>query len=179
MFGSDALSSQMIDTGCDHPSHSGFVRLSQLAGSRAERTVPTSESRGEGAGSKMPRAAKVLIVEDEALVALDICSSLGDSGYEIVGPVSTETAAVHMAANLRPDLVIMDIQLKGEGDGFRASERIAAEQDIPILFITAYKTKEALARLDEQPTANSVVFKPFTREALLEAVKTTLKPNQG
>jgi DNA-binding NarL/FixJ family response regulator len=70
----------------------------------------------------------VLIVEDEALVALDMCEFLSEAGYEVVGLVATEQDAVRKARELQPDLIIMDLKLKGGGNGLRASRRINTSQ---------------------------------------------------
>jgi DNA-binding response OmpR family regulator len=120
----------------------------------------------------------VLIVEDEALVALDICNFLSEASYEIVGLAATEQDAVRKACDLRPDLIIMDLRLKGGGDGFRAGRRINASQNIPILFITAYRNRETLERLNELSSGH-VLFKPFAREPLLEAVEATVKHHRN
>ncbi|MDH3234301.1 MAG: response regulator [Alphaproteobacteria bacterium] len=121
---------------------------------------------------------KVLIVEDEALVALDICNFLSGAGYEVVGLVATEQDAVRKAIELQPDLVIMDLKLKDGGDGFRASRKINSGQNVPILYITAYRNRETLERLDEQPSSD-ILFKPFARKPLLEAVETTVKRHRN
>ena len=121
---------------------------------------------------------KVLIVEDEALVALDICNFLSGAGYEVVGLVATEQDAVRKAIELQPNVVIMDLKLKDGGDGFRASRKINSGQNIPILYITAYRNRETLECLDAQPSSD-VLFKPFTRKPLLEAVETAVKRHRN
>ena len=133
---------------------------------------------GRGLASESLYPMKVLIVEDEALVALDICNSLSATGYEVVGLVATEQDAVRKACDLRPDLIIMDLKLKDGGDGFRASRKINSGQKLPILYITAYKTRETLKYLDEN-SSSDILFKPFTREHLLDAVETALKRHRN
>jgi CheY-like chemotaxis protein len=68
----------------------------------------------------------------------------------------------------------MDLKLKGGGDGFRASRRINTSQNIPILYITAYRNTKTLDRVNEQSSSH-ILFKPFARGPLLEAVETTVK----
>ncbi len=121
---------------------------------------------------------KVLIVEDEALVALDICNFLSGAGYEVVGLVATEEDAVRKAIELQPNLIIMDLKLKDGGDGFRASRKINSGQNIPILYITAYRNRETLERLGGQPSSD-ILFKPFARKPLLEAVETAVKRHRN
>lgn len=121
---------------------------------------------------------KVLIVEDEALVALDICNFLSGAGYEVVGIVATEQDAVRKAIELQPNLIIMDLKLKDGGDGLRASRKINSRQNIPILYITAYRNRETLERLGGQPSSD-ILFKPFARKPLLEAVETAVKRHRN
>jgi DNA-binding response OmpR family regulator len=120
----------------------------------------------------------VLIVEDEALVALDMCEFLSEAGYEVVGLVATEQDAVRKARELQPDLIIMDLKLKGGGNGLRASRRINTSQNIPILHITAYQNTQSLDRLNEHCSSH-ILFKPFARGPLLEAVETTVKRHRN
>jgi DNA-binding response OmpR family regulator len=68
--------------------------------------------------------------------------------------------------------------LKGGGDGFRASRKINSGQNIPILYITAYKNRETLKGLDEN-SSSDILFKPFAREHLLEAVETAVKHHRN
>ena len=116
------------------------------------------------------------MVEDEALIALDICDVVNEMGNEVVGLVATEDDAVRQALERRPDLIIMDIKLKHDGSGLRASRKILAERDTAVLFITAFKDSKILQELREWPTA-AVLFKPFNRSALQHAIETALGQN--
>lgn len=86
---------------------------------------------------------KVLIVEDEPLVAEDLRIKLDYHGYEVVGIVNNGSAAISSVAQLSPDLVIMDIILGGGMDGIQAAETIRDHYGTPIIYLTAY-TDEAL-----------------------------------
>ena len=119
---------------------------------------------------------RVLVVEDEALIALDICDVVNEMGNEVVGLVATEADAVRQALEREPDLIIMDIKLKHDGSGLRASRRILAERDTAVLFITAFKDSKILQELREWPTA-AVLFKPFNRSALQHAIEAALGQN--
>ncbi len=82
--------------------------------------------------------AKLLVVEDESIVARDIQNRLRNLGYDVPAIVAYGDRAVDMAADLRPDLVLMDIFLKGDMDGIKAAELIRARYDIPVIFLTAF-----------------------------------------
>tara|TARA_Y100001954_G_scaffold203254_1_gene223829 strand:+ start:49430 stop:50995 length:1566 start_codon:yes stop_codon:yes gene_type:complete len=87
---------------------------------------------------------KILVVEDNPVSRMDIRAALGRAGYEVAQMVSTGKEAVEIAGLLRPDLVIMDIQLEGEMDGPEAAAEITRRFDIPIVFLTVYADAEML-----------------------------------
>jgi CheY-like chemotaxis protein len=89
---------------------------------------------------------KILIVEDEAIVALALQSNLGKRGYAVIATVDTGEKAIHKASAENPDLILMDIRLKGPLDGIEAAARIHAVLDIPIIFLTAYADEEKMER---------------------------------
>ena len=89
---------------------------------------------------------KILIVEDEGIVALDLRTQLRDLGYQIVATVKSGQAAVQQAEQTRPDLVMMDIRLKGEMDGITAVEQIRAQFDVPVVYLTAQWDKPTRER---------------------------------
>ena len=89
---------------------------------------------------------RVLIVEDEAIVAIDIEQQLESLGYDVVAMASTADAACEAAARLLPDLVLMDIHLDAGSDGIEAAERIRRELGIPTIFLTAYADEGTLLR---------------------------------
>ncbi len=89
---------------------------------------------------------RILVVEDESIVALDIKNSLNILGYEVVGHASSGEDAIARAMETRPDLVLMDIILKGEMDGIQAAETIRARLDVPVIFLTACADDKTLNR---------------------------------
>jgi CheY-like chemotaxis protein len=109
--------------------------------------------------------ARILIVEDESIVQLDLQHRLRLMGHSVVGSAVSGEEAVAKAAELNPDLVLMDVRLEGPMDGVQAATQIRAGRDVPVLFLTAH-----LAGLGEQPQAplHPRVAKPF-RAAELEA----------
>lgn len=89
---------------------------------------------------------KILIVEDEAIPALNIKMTLKDQGYDIVDIAVTGEEAVELAGQTMPDLVLMDIALAGEMDGIEAAGLILKQFKVPILYITAHADKDTVAR---------------------------------
>ncbi len=95
----------------------------------------------------MPRKPiRILVVEDESIVAMDLKNSLQVLGYEVVGTVCCGEDAIAKAMESRPDLMLMDIMLKGEMDGIQAAEAIHEHLDIPVIFLTACADDVTLQR---------------------------------
>lgn len=115
----------------------------------------------------------ILVVEDESIVAMDIRSCLAGLGYSVAGCVSSGDEAVAMAAQARPDLVLMDIRLQGEMDGIEAARRIMDLYEIPSLFLTSYVDRETLAQA-KGINAVGYVLKPFEERELGVAVEMAL-----
>ena len=88
----------------------------------------------------------ILVVEDEGIVGLDIQRRLTNLGYSAPTVVATGALAVQRALELRPQLVLMDIRLKGDTDGIAAADHIRRLLDIPIVFLTAYADEDTLRR---------------------------------
>lgn len=89
---------------------------------------------------------KVLVVEDESIVSKDIQNSLVKLGYTVVGAAATGERAIELAAEIKPDIVLMDIMLKGAMNGIEAAEQIRNLLRIPIIFLTAYTDDATLAK---------------------------------
>ncbi len=92
------------------------------------------------------RNVRIQIVEDESIVAFDIQHRLAFLGYQTAGVASSGEEAIRLAGEVRPDLVLMDIRLKGPMDGVQAAEAIRTVHDVPIIFLTAYADDETLER---------------------------------
>lgn len=103
---------------------------------------------------------KILVVEDESIVALDIQHRLRGMGYEVVGPALTGPEALQMAERAMPDLVLMDIRLKGPLSGIETAEQLRARRDIPVVYLTAYTDQTTLERARISEPFGYVV-KPF------------------
>lgn len=117
--------------------------------------------------------AGILIVEDEYIVALDIQNCLEKNDFWVAGRADRGETAVIKAGELRPDLVLMDIGLKGEIDGIQAAIEIRKRFDLPVIFLTAFGNPSVLerARLAE-PFA--YLFKPFEERELISNIKMAL-----
>jgi CheY-like chemotaxis protein len=83
-------------------------------------------------------SAKILIVEDESIVQLDLQSRLRRLGYAVVGVASSGEEAVAKAIDLAPDLVLMDVRLDGNMDGVEAARRIRVVRPVPVVYVTAF-----------------------------------------
>jgi PAS domain S-box-containing protein len=90
--------------------------------------------------------AKILVVEDESIVAMDIKNRLKRLGYDVPSIALAGEEAVEKAAKICPDLVLMDIKLKGEMDGIEAARQIHERLDIPIVYLTAFSDEDTLQR---------------------------------
>ena len=102
----------------------------------------------------------VLLVEDESIVAKDIQLSLKRLGYNVLGIENTGEKAISSARKLDPDIIIMDIMLKGKINGIEASEKIRKEQNIPIIYLTAYADENTLSKAKiTEPYA--YIIKPY------------------
>ena len=112
---------------------------------------------------------RILVVEDEALIAMDICEKLTDMGYEVVKTADNGADAIKFAEELKPDIVLMDIVIKGQMDGIEAAELIWDNFRIPSLFLTAYNSDSIIQRARK---FNPVDFllKPFDDNKLQEAI---------
>jgi len=109
--------------------------------------------------------SRVLVVEDEVLVARDIQARLQRMGYDVVGTVARGEDAVSTALAKLPDLILMDINLRGEMDGIEAAIRINEVRSIPVIFCTAYSNDEVLERA-KITSPFGYVLKPFDNREL-------------
>ncbi len=109
--------------------------------------------------------ARILVVEDEAIVAMGIKHKLETMGHEVVDTVSTGKDAIRASKIHEPDLVLMDIVLKGEMDGIEAARKIRDRFNIPIIYLTAYADEEMLTRAKVTEPYGYIV-KPFKSSEL-------------
>jgi diguanylate cyclase len=125
----------------------------------------------------MAGKTRILIVEDEGVIALELRDRLAGMGYEIVGPVPTGQEAIDHARELVPDVVLMDIILAGQMDGIEASEIIKNSLDIPVIFLTAHADERTLQRAKAtQPFG--YILKPFNERELQVSIEMALYKHQ-
>jgi len=117
---------------------------------------------------------RVLIVEDEGIVAADIRLTLRDLGYTVIGTVSSAEKGVDMALAMRPDLVLMDIHTKGPLDGVQAAKLLRERSTIPVVFLTAHADSETVLRARTAEPLGYVV-KPFKDIDLRTAIEIALQ----
>ncbi len=108
---------------------------------------------------------KIMVVEDEWVIADQLCRSLTDLGYTVCGAASTGDEAIRMVEEHRPDLILMDIVLKDKMDGIEAAGRITSQFNIPVLYLTAYTNQEYIERA-KQTNPFCYLVKPHNHEEL-------------
>jgi two-component system, response regulator PdtaR len=112
---------------------------------------------------------RVLIAEDEALIRLDLKEMLEEEGYSVVAEVGDGQQAVDRAQELRPDLVILDIQMPVL-DGLSAAEQIASSRVAPVIVLTAFSQRELVERARDAG-AMAYLVKPFSKNDLVPAIE--------
>ncbi len=124
------------------------------------------------------KRATILIVEDEAIVAADLASKLRQLGHEVVGTTGEGEEAVAMACRLRPQVVLMDIWLKGPMDGVEAAAVIRQRHNVPIIYLTAHSDAATLARA-KLTEPFGYVLKPFDERELATHIEMALYKHQA
>ncbi|MEG3894497.1 MULTISPECIES: ATP-binding protein [unclassified Microcoleus] len=119
----------------------------------------------------------ILIVEDELLIAKNLSHKLENLGYQIADIVSSGADAIQRAGEMEPDLILMDIVIKGNIDGIETAARINQELDIPIIYTTAYADDETLQRA-ENTGSYGYLLKPFKERELHATIKIALSKHQ-
>jgi len=114
---------------------------------------------------------RVLVVEDESLIRMDIVETLREHGFDVIGEAGDGEEAIAKAEELKPDLVVMDIKMPNM-DGITAAKRMA-ELKIPVVLLTAFSQKELVEQAAEAG-AMAYVVKPFTPTDLIPAVEIAL-----
>jgi len=121
----------------------------------------------------MSLAKSVLIVEDEPLIADDIAGTLKDNGYDIIGPVDNADEASALLSKVKPNLVLLDIQIKGNRDGVQFASEIRTKHKLPFIFITSFYDRATLERAKATEPQGYIV-KPFDENDLLINVEMAL-----
>jgi CheY-like chemotaxis protein len=154
--------------------------LSQTGpGSAIWPRIVRSKDDGQSGAETSASPGRVLIVEDEYLVALTAEDALLDAGYTVVGIAASAEEAVKLAEVERPDLVLMDIRLVGQRDGIDAAAEIRARFGIFSLFATAYSDPATRTRGDAAASPLGWLAKPYPPTALTDAVAEAIAKVKG
>jgi len=116
---------------------------------------------------------KVLIVENEPLVALDIKMSLEKLGYEVTGSVASYQDALTKAQETKPDIALVDINLDGNKDGIQTAKVLKAHYNIPVIFLTSLREFETIHRSTESEPFGYII-KPFKTDDLHSSIEIAL-----
>jgi putative two-component system response regulator len=111
------------------------------------------------------KSDKIMVVEDEWIVADQLCNNLKELGYRVCSTASTGDEAIRNVGENRPDLILMDVILKSKMDGIEAAERITSQFDIPVIYLTAYTNQEYIERA-KQTKPFGYLVKPFKQNEL-------------
>ena len=121
----------------------------------------------------MTEKIRILIVEDEGLVAEDLKETLNEIGYEVPGIADTGEGAIALAAEHQPDLILMDINLSGDMDGITAGGEIRSRWGIPIIYVTAFATQAIIDRA-KKTVPSGYILKPFNERQIQTAIEIAL-----
>jgi len=119
------------------------------------------------------RMKKIMVVEDEAVIALRLQQRLAMMGYEVVALSHSSEESLEKARDLRPDLILMDIKIPGNLDGITVAEIVKSELDIPVVFLTAFAEDQIIERA-KQAEPYGYIVKPFQDQELKAAVEIAL-----
>ncbi len=121
--------------------------------------------------SPEPRA---LIVEDEILIAEELKERLSRLGFSVIAAVDSADEGIAIATRERPDLVLMDIRLKGKKDGLQAAKEIRQQVDVPIVYLTAHSDQLTVDRAKETEH-DGFILKPFQRRELQTTIEVAMQ----
>ena len=128
-----------------------------------------SDDEGRATPAAPAAGLKVLVVEDEALIRLDLTEMLSEEGYVVAGEAGDGEQAVELARRLRPDLVIMDIKMP-KVDGIAAASTIVDERIAPVVMLTAFSQRDLIEQARDAG-AMAYLVKPFARHELVPAIE--------
>jgi len=120
---------------------------------------------------------KIVIVEDEGIIAADLQGRLERAGYQVPGVAASGGEALQIIRTQAPDLVLMDIRLAGELDGIQVAEKVRSEFNIPVVFLTAYEDRETLQRAS-QTQAFGYIKKPIASASLQGSIEMAISKHR-
>ncbi len=118
-------------------------------------------------------SVRIVLADDEAIIRMDLKEMLTSLGYVVVGEAGDGRSAVNLARELRPDLVIMDIQMP-DLDGIDAAQELSADLIAPVLLLTAYSQQELIQRARNAPAVVGYLVKPYRESDLAPAIEVAL-----
>jgi CheY-like chemotaxis protein len=121
--------------------------------------------------------ASLFVVEDDFITAKSLKHTLEDLGYRVLGVAASGEEALERISYLRPDLVLMDIRLKGPMDGVFTAQRVQALYDIPVVYLTAFSDEDTVKRVVHSKSYGFVV-KPYTAEELFSVIEKALRQHR-
>jgi len=124
---------------------------------------------------------KVLIVEDESIIAMELENHVRRMGYDVIGPVATGDAALEKVGDYQPDIVLMDIRIQGDKDGIETAEAIRSRFKIPVIYLTAHDDERTIQRAKVTEPLG-YLLKPLREQELRAAITVALhkhKMNQA
>ena len=136
---------------------------------------PAPQQTTTGRTQSTTQSPRVLIVEDELLVAWHLESLVREQHLEVCGLVPDGDGAIEQAVDLDADLILMDIRLAGRMDGIEAARRIREQRATPIIFITAHGDPATRTKIEQMLPGMPVLAKPITADSLKAAVASVLK----
>lgn len=116
---------------------------------------------------------RIAVVEDEMIIADNICTTLESLGYEVLEPAVSYSEALELIQSEKPDLVLLDIQLSGKKDGIELAQKLREEHSIPFIFLTSFADASTLDRA-KKTTPNAYLLKPFNKEELYTSIEVAI-----
>lgn len=151
--------------------HQGFSLARVLSKQAPQTTVGDAQP-------EIARKVKILIVEDERIVARDLQVRLTNLGYQLSGMAASKQEALLSAAQSRPDIVLMDIRLNGVPDGIDAARELRNEFNLPIIYLTGHSDTATLSRA-RTTEPFGYILKPFETRELVAAIETAIYKHQA
>ena len=149
--------------------HFDLVRMTPVHLFAASSGEPNEgDPHSDKRASEVTKNARVLIVEDESLVAMNMELTLVEAGFRVVAVVDTEKDAIEAAQRLRPDVVLMDVTLR-DGDGIVAAAEIYRMLQLPVIFVTGNTDMRTLNAIKQVPSSG-LIRKPFVSDRLAALV---------
>ncbi len=130
-----------------------------------------------GDTARTAKISRIMIVEDEALVALTLEEMIEQLGYAVCGVASRGVEAIRMAQQQKPDLILMDVRLADRTSGIEAAEQILAHRAVPIIFTTAFSDRQTVEKIAE--LGAELLAKPVVLDSLGPLIENRLKRRQS